>query len=227
MATSHILLYRPSDGDLPCMLRLMDKAMKKEAPSVAADKFIVRLPDGMRNLIAEAATENNRTMNAEVVARLQSSFRAGQSKHSLPRVELFLGAALMRLARATIRLAHPDKYASSEKQNQATLRLATALLRADRKEIEESVLDSMGGEHTSESVEALVDILAHAALAQMMNSERPAKGSAKPDAEQRPVPEKRRSLERSLGAAVFPEDHVPDSPKLGSVARTPESKKGK
>lgn len=43
-------------------------------PSRDADKFIVRLPDGMRDRIAEVAKANNRTMNAEVVARLQSTF---------------------------------------------------------------------------------------------------------------------------------------------------------
>lgn len=43
-------------------------------PSQTADKFIIRLPEGMRDLIAEKAQSNNRTMNAEVVARLQSTF---------------------------------------------------------------------------------------------------------------------------------------------------------
>jgi hypothetical protein len=43
-------------------------------PSQTADKFIIRLPDGMRDQIAEAAKANNRTMNAEIVARLQASF---------------------------------------------------------------------------------------------------------------------------------------------------------
>jgi predicted aminopeptidase len=42
--------------------------------SRTADKFIVRLPDGMRDQIAEAARANNRTMNAEVIARLQQTF---------------------------------------------------------------------------------------------------------------------------------------------------------
>ncbi|WP_038214381.1 Arc family DNA-binding protein [Xenophilus azovorans] len=41
-----------------------------------ADKYIVRFPDGMRDRIAEAAKQSNRSMNAEVVARLQASFAA-------------------------------------------------------------------------------------------------------------------------------------------------------
>lgn len=43
-------------------------------PSQVADKYVVRFPDGMRDRIAEAAKANNRTMNAEIVARLEASF---------------------------------------------------------------------------------------------------------------------------------------------------------
>lgn len=38
------------------------------------DQFVVRFPDGMRDKIAEAAKDNNRSMNAEIVARLEDSF---------------------------------------------------------------------------------------------------------------------------------------------------------
>ena len=44
-----------------------------------SDKFMLRFPNGMRDRIAEAAKTNGRTMNAEVVARLQASFDAGSS----------------------------------------------------------------------------------------------------------------------------------------------------
>jgi hypothetical protein len=43
------------------------------------DKFILRFPDGMRDLIAEEAKANNRSMNAEVVSRLQNSFEKGEA----------------------------------------------------------------------------------------------------------------------------------------------------
>lgn len=43
-------------------------------PSQTQDKFIVRLPDGMREQISEAAAANNRSMTAEIVARLAWSF---------------------------------------------------------------------------------------------------------------------------------------------------------
>lgn len=52
--------------------------MSKEAPpSRTAPQFVVRLPDeAFRERIAEAARVNNRSMNAEIVARLQQSFEA-------------------------------------------------------------------------------------------------------------------------------------------------------
>jgi len=37
-------------------------------------KFMLRLPDGMREKIAVEAKENGRSMNAEIVARLERSF---------------------------------------------------------------------------------------------------------------------------------------------------------
>lgn len=47
---------------------------KPTPPSRTAEQFVVRLPDGMRDRIAEEAKKNNRSMNAEIVARLQDSF---------------------------------------------------------------------------------------------------------------------------------------------------------
>jgi plasmid stability protein len=38
------------------------------------DKFIVRLPDGMRDRIKAAAERNGRSMNAEIVAALDAHF---------------------------------------------------------------------------------------------------------------------------------------------------------
>lgn len=47
---------------------------KQTFPSDAADKVLVRMPDGMRDRLKDAAKSNNRTMNAEIVARLEGSF---------------------------------------------------------------------------------------------------------------------------------------------------------
>lgn len=40
------------------------------------DKFVVRLPDGMRELIADKAKEQRRSMNMEIIQRLVDSFEA-------------------------------------------------------------------------------------------------------------------------------------------------------
>ena len=43
-------------------------------PSRGLDKFVLRLPEGMRDKIGAAARANKRTMNAEIVQRLEASF---------------------------------------------------------------------------------------------------------------------------------------------------------
>lgn len=42
------------------------------------DRYMLRLPDGMRDRIKAAAEANNRSMNAEIVARLESSFTTNE-----------------------------------------------------------------------------------------------------------------------------------------------------
>lgn len=41
--------------------------------SRVADKFVVRLPDGMRERIAVLASTNHRSMNSEIIKRLEES----------------------------------------------------------------------------------------------------------------------------------------------------------
>ena len=41
-----------------------------------SDKVIIRLPDGMRDRIKEAADSNGRSMNAEIVATLEEKYPA-------------------------------------------------------------------------------------------------------------------------------------------------------
>lgn len=41
------------------------------APSKQLDQFVLRLPEGMRERIKAAAEANNRSMNAEILARLE------------------------------------------------------------------------------------------------------------------------------------------------------------
>tara|TARA_R110000751_G_scaffold307812_1_gene431825 strand:+ start:15517 stop:15900 length:384 start_codon:yes stop_codon:yes gene_type:complete len=45
-------------------------------PSEKQERFIVRLPDGMRDRIRAAAEANNRSMNAEIVSVLEERFPA-------------------------------------------------------------------------------------------------------------------------------------------------------
>lgn len=48
--------------------------MADKFPSDKQDKFMLRLPDGMRDKIAQDAKAAGRSMNAEIVARLERSF---------------------------------------------------------------------------------------------------------------------------------------------------------
>lgn len=48
---------------------------ERRYPSDEQYRFIVRLPDGMREQIKAEAEKNNRSMNAEVVHRLELTFR--------------------------------------------------------------------------------------------------------------------------------------------------------
>lgn len=84
-------------------------------PSRTAEQFVVRFPDGMRDRIAAEAKQNNRSMNAEIVARLQQSFdapppsasmshsRTMASPHDLA-VLYDITEAQMRLQQATMTL---------------------------------------------------------------------------------------------------------------------------
>lgn len=47
---------------------------RRKYPSERAERFLVRLPDGMRDRLAEEAKRNGRSMNSEAVARLAMTF---------------------------------------------------------------------------------------------------------------------------------------------------------
>lgn len=63
------------------------KNSDKPAVTRESDRFIVRLPEGMRDQLSASAKESGRSMNAEVVARLQASYEPALS--SLNWIELF------------------------------------------------------------------------------------------------------------------------------------------
>jgi hypothetical protein len=51
-----------------------DKANASSCASRTADKFVLRMPDGMRSRIEILAGERHRSMNAEMIIRLERSF---------------------------------------------------------------------------------------------------------------------------------------------------------
>ena len=63
------------------------RPLKQVTPSYSsrtADKFVVRLPEGMRERIANVARSHHRSMNSEIIARLeQSLLREGVLQDSL------------------------------------------------------------------------------------------------------------------------------------------------
>lgn len=61
--------------------------MTDESPSRSLDKFVVRLPEGMRERIAMRAKDNGRSMNTEIVAIL-NAVTAKTEEHILQRVML-------------------------------------------------------------------------------------------------------------------------------------------
>ncbi|QXF35249.1 DNA-binding protein [Photorhabdus luminescens] len=56
-------------------------------PVSAQDKFMLRLPDGMREAIAERAKENGRSMNSEIVQMIQDCLDR-KSQETQPTVSL-------------------------------------------------------------------------------------------------------------------------------------------
>lgn len=75
---------------------------KPPAPSDLADKFMLRLPDGMRDRIAQSAKANNRSMNAEIIARLELTFGGMPSSpdeiaKAIERIERRIGELSERL----------------------------------------------------------------------------------------------------------------------------------
>lgn len=56
--------------------------MSLNGNSRTADKFVVRLPDGMRERIAKIASTNHRSMNSEIIGRLEDSINADDPKYT-------------------------------------------------------------------------------------------------------------------------------------------------
>lgn len=80
---------------------------KQGYPSDLADKVLVRMPYGMRDRLKTAAKANNRTMNAEIVARLDQSLGAvgmDEAAQHLPLHAAKIDQLEMRIELATSQL---------------------------------------------------------------------------------------------------------------------------
>ena len=56
------------------------------------DKYVLRLPDGMRDRIKAAAEANNRSMNAEIVVTLEEKYPAVDGKLLMAKLEKLVRA---------------------------------------------------------------------------------------------------------------------------------------
>ena len=63
--------------------------------SNASDKFMLRLPDGMRDQLKKAADEHGRTMNAEIICLIERG-QIGTTDQITPR-DLFVASAFIAL----------------------------------------------------------------------------------------------------------------------------------
>lgn len=75
----------------------METPKPERAPQLA-DKYVLRMPDGMRDRITELAKANGRSMNAEIVLILQQALdaRGGKAVETID-VDALAEALAMRL----------------------------------------------------------------------------------------------------------------------------------
>lgn len=74
-----------------------DSNMTEERKPQSADKYIIRFPDGMRDQIAEAAKKNGRSMNAEIIQRLEHSFTPWEERPWEERMVTDINRAMLKL----------------------------------------------------------------------------------------------------------------------------------
>ncbi|WP_285295511.1 Arc family DNA-binding protein [Aureimonas altamirensis] len=82
-----------------------------------SDKFMLRLPNGMRDELKAAAAENGRSMNAEIVHRLETSFSATRGiTPDHPMVQSVMTMAMHALAASYAEMEDDDIRAVAKKQ---------------------------------------------------------------------------------------------------------------
>ncbi len=108
-------------------MRAMSKTLP---PSRTAPQFVVRFPnEGMRDRIAEAAKANNRSMNAEIVARLERSFTAGEEIEELAFESAFEATGLKREVERLGKLLDAQKAEARKIQQDQSKALAAEVLK--------------------------------------------------------------------------------------------------
>jgi len=81
--------------------------MSKEYPSRLLDRFMLRLPDGMRDRIAVAAKDNGRSMNAEIVNTLETHYPPEPTvEELLEHLTMFANLELSGRERSRVLLMH-------------------------------------------------------------------------------------------------------------------------
>lgn len=107
---------------------------KTAFPSDTADKVLVRMPDGMRDNLKAAAKANNRTMNAEIVARLQASFDSPPPSSSMSHTQTMASShdlsVLYEITEAQMRLQQATMALSDAKDD--AFRISAVLERRER-----------------------------------------------------------------------------------------------
>lgn len=79
------------------ILILMENPKIPRAPQIA-DKYVLRMPDGMRDKLAALAKANNRSMNAEIIGLLQQAIERRTSTAAEINVNVLAEAIADRVA---------------------------------------------------------------------------------------------------------------------------------
>ncbi|AVX04244.1 hypothetical protein MXMO3_01718 [Maritalea myrionectae] len=74
----------------------------KKNPVAEWDKFMLRMPPGMRDKLKKVANENSNSLNSEIIARLEQSFNLHPTEKSFD-------AAFTRMEKATIEMEERSK----------------------------------------------------------------------------------------------------------------------
>lgn len=134
--------------------------MVQDSPSRKQDQYIVRFPDGMRDTLKEAAAENGRSLNAEIVQRLEASIE-GQEGTSALANQAFIQGMLIAFSTAVLDAKDPvaelKDYRARvvhQSQSEATQRLISGLEKTFRENPLSSARHARGPTPTELAYEA-------------------------------------------------------------------------